>query len=113
MLKFRKLKNATHHLELGEMGFLAVERVKRMWVSPSQLRKPPMCGCIIISADGSWRVGVMLGRECDFKWCHTLRVKNQVEGLQELFQHFDARCLSVACSGPKKQYVLPIFLIED
>jgi hypothetical protein len=70
MLKFRKLKNATHHLELGEMGFLAVERVKRMWVSPPQLRKPPMCGCIIISVDGSWSVGVMLGWECDCKWCH-------------------------------------------
>jgi hypothetical protein len=38
MLKFRKLKNATHHLELGEMGFLAVERVKRMWVSPHPSR---------------------------------------------------------------------------
>jgi hypothetical protein len=53
MLKFRKLKNATHHLELGEMGFLAVERVKRMWVSPPQMRMlfvikkaPNMCGCI-------------------------------------------------------------------
>ncbi len=29
-----------------------------------------------------------------------LRVKNYLEGLQELFPHFDARCLPVACSGP-------------
>ena len=42
-----------------------------------------------------------------------LRVKNQVEGLQKLFQHFDARCLSVACSSPTKQYELLIFLTKS
>ena len=35
-----------------------------------------------------------------------LRVKNYLEGFQELFQHFDARCLSVADSGPTQQYEL-------
>ena len=39
-------------------------------------------------------------------WGVNLRVKNYLEGFQELFQHFDARCLSVADSGPTQQYEL-------
>jgi len=31
--------------------------------------------------------------------------KELVEGLQKLVQHFDARGLPVACSGPTKQFV--------
>ncbi len=30
-----------------------------------------------------------------------------------MFQHFDARCLSVAGSGPTKQYVLQIIYTEE
>ncbi len=84
--------------------------------SPLWLKSGPGWPAISVSSDQQSRVGQIVWHAytlliyclCE-EMLHavkTLRVKNQVEGPQELFQHFDARCLSVADSGPTQQYEL-------